>query len=506
MENKNWKIPEDNDFKLNFQNKKELTKELIGLSIFTLKEILAYFNSQNDEKNQEAKKARALARANKPKRELTSVEIKAAKEKADKKRKSNSLKNKIRKDYDKLKKVRYVFPLNPTDSYFGQPGFNFDTKEDLNAYLRSENDLDDLTRINRLHLYLSSHLDHWNMFSPWGGHANKHLHQSGFVIGADNSNTEDKSGKMTDLDKLYQSYKWAIGGKPIVPFDKTKESDVVRHDSEIAKIFSPDEQPEEVVNNKRRLRTIYYIRREELELARGRSFNYIELEKLKNTYEITDKLTYLLELYNDHMKETNQKDYGYNWHEPPEAVIRSYSKAGGASGRVQNFSPPKGKNQSTDMTANKHMGKIAVLERTIRKCYVCNEKHYKTDMLEVRPDGQPVRYVCPDCQKANRRATHDPTVGYSPFNARSVDVDITHEKPNITPKTKTKTKTKTSLTDKFLNKSSNEEVNWWNSIHSMLGHDSNEKHSDGLTNLPEVIKPSAGQVGFAPQGRIGWFQ
>ena len=158
-----------------------------------------------------------------------------------------SLKNKIRKDYDKLKKVRYVFPLNPTDSYFGQPGFNFDTKEDLNAYLRSENDLDDLTRINRLHLYLSSHLDHWNMFSPWGGHANKHLHQSGFVIGADNSNTEDKSGKMTDLDKLYQSYKWAIGGKPIVPFDKTN------HDAEIKKIFSPDEQPEKVVNKKNKM-------------------------------------------------------------------------------------------------------------------------------------------------------------------------------------------------------------------------------------------------------------
>ena len=510
LKNKNWKIPEDNDFKLIFQNKKELTKELIGLSIFTLKEILAYFNSQNDEKNQEAKKARAVARANKPKRVLTSDELKKAREAADTKRKLNSLKNKIRKDYDKLKKVRYVFPLNPLDSYFGQPGFNFDTKEDLNAYLRGEKNL---IKINNLHKYLSSHLDHWNSFSPWGGHANKNLHQSGFVIGAGNS--DDKSGRMTDHDKLYQSYKWAIGGKPIVPFDKTNDAHKARHDAEIAKIFSPDVDEPEKVNDKRRLRTIYNIRREDLEEARGRSFNYIELEKLKNTYEIEDKLTYLLELYNDHMKETNQDTYDHDeWHNPPAETIRLYSRSGGASsGRVQNFGPNKGKNQSTDTTANKYRDKIAALERTIKKCYNCNEKHYKIDMLTVRPDGQPARYICPSCQKVNKEMGLPNSATGLPFNTRPKDgVSITHENPimtNTNTNTKPMTnKTKTSLTnkiDKLFNQTT-EEVNWWNSIHSMLGHDSNEKHSDGLTNLPEVIKPSAGQVGFAPQGRIGWFQ
>ena len=495
LKNKNWKIPEDNDFKLIFQNKKELTNELKGLSISTLKEILAYFNSQNDQKNKEAKEARAVARANKPKRELTSDERIEARKKADKKRRFNSIKNRIRRNYDKLKKVGYVFPRDPKyTSNDIDERYNFETKRDLNLHLNNltsdKYEIDGQNpELERLDNYFKRHLNRWEMYSPWGGLKNPNLNQPQ----PENSKDPFGSGRMGKLDQLYHSEKWR-GSKD-------------QHDSEIAKIF-PEEEPEKV-EPKRRLRTIYNIRREELERERGRPFNYIELEKLKNTYEIEDKLTYLLELYNDHMKETNQGSYGYDWYNPPAETIRSYSRSGGASsGRVQNFRPDKGKHQSTNMTANKYMRKIAALERTIRKCYVCNKKQYKIDMLEVRPDGQPVRYVCPDCQEKNKRATHDPTVGYSPFNTRSVDVDpavdITHEKPNITPKTKTKT----SITDKFdkiLNQTK-EEVNWWNSIHSMLGHDSNEKHSDGLTNLPEVIKPSAGQVGFAPQGRIGWFQ
>ena len=81
-------------------------------------------------------------------------------------------------------------------------------------------------------------------------------------------------------------------------------------------------------------------------------------------------------------------------------------------------------------------------------------------------------------------------------------IKINHHRKYVTRKSRI------ALGDKFdkIFNQTKEEVNWWNSIHSMLGHDSNEKHSDGLTNLPEVIKPSAGQVGFAPQGRIGWFQ
>ena len=233
--------------------------------------------------------------------------------------------------------------------------------------------------------------------------------------------------------------------------------------------------------------------------------------------EINGKLEYLLGLYNDEMTKKDQYQMTMDrWLNPSPETIRLYSRSGEASsGRVQNFRPEKGKHQSTDRTAQKYTGKIAALERTTKKCYNCNKKEYMIDMLTVRPHGQPARYICPSCQKDNKKwGVSNSTTGL-PFNTRPKDgVSITHENPiktNTNTNTKPMTnKTKTSLINKLkLDKLFNpttEEVNWWNSIHSMLGHDSNEKHSDGLTNLPEVIKPSAGQVGFAPQGRIGWFQ
>lgn len=48
-----------------------------------------------------------------------------------------------------------------------------------------------------------------------------------------------------------------------------------------------------------------------------------------------------------------------------------------------------------------------------------------------------------------------------------------------------------------------EDADWWNSVKTMMGSNPDQKFDDGWTQYHDPLDPLPGEVGFAPQGRIG---
>ena len=272
--------------------------------------------------------------------------------------------------------------------------------------------------------------------------------------------------------------------------------------------------------------------------------NKYNTEKLNNYYKWAT-LNVLYPAYKIAMEEKesspekimDEKDYmepiGVRHQKPeetikPTRVIKS-RETGRVSGKPQPSPDPK---KPTE---------IEVLKDGGAKCQSCKEFFYGPDLHYVEePISHEKKYYCKACKDHIIQIYKDQ--GYKNISHGTVNslikiaFDISHANPkykmtaeeekaalkyasNLFKRPPNHPKsgaeelaTKLRLTPASQNVptakqfENSEEANWWNSVNSMLGYDGNEKHSDGLTKVPEAIEASAGQVGFAPQGRIGWFQ
>ena len=138
-------------------------------------------------------------------------------------------------------------------------------------------------------------------------------------------------------------------------------------------------------------------------------------------------------------------------------------------------------------------------------CDGCGKKEYVMDMKFIKEDGSLVGVFCPACMKHTLdgfEKTHA-IVQHGPAEKLRQD-ELKHILPHSMEKEGGMgiIKKKKPLRSKYL---SNEEAAWWTSVNSMLGSES-ETYSDGISSVPTPTEPQAGEVGFAPQGRIGWFQ
>jgi hypothetical protein len=263
--------------------------------------------------------------------------------------------------------------------------------------------------------------------------------------------------------------------------------------------------------------------------------NQYNTEKLNNYYKWAT-LNVLYPAYKIAMEEKesssetimDEKDYMEPIdvrHQKPEETTKSTRRI-----KSREVSLAKGRPQPSPDP--KMPTEIEVLKDSGAKCQTCKEFHYGPDLHYVEePISHEKKYYCKACKDHIIEIYKD--LGYenishgtvnslvknafdishkNPKDARKYDSKYFNRPPNYPKSRGEELATKLRLTPASQNVpdakqvENSEESNWWNSVNSMLGYDGNEKHSDGLTNLPEVIKPSAGQVGFAPQGRIGWFQ
>ena len=304
------------------------------------------------------------------------------------------------------------------------------------------------------------------------------------------------------------------------------------------------------------LKRVYDIRRDELGVLRGRKLsrgkNGAENEvSILRSKDLNNKIIYLHDLYNAYIEENPGKVEDpmklSDYMDLPKIATGSY-KPSGETAEVNpdgedSFDGNKGRSGSDDGAGTEYRQKIAALENTELECDGCNKNEFASDMFAVQdPSGkQPTYNFCPACYEMWKTKydlrmldgkklkpldhgpirdmfkrtdpstkwtipTHGPFSGSSDKDKSGENQYALQRKQDLSHRKPSDFAAKYAAQYAANKNETTEEVNWWNSIHSMLGHDSNEKHSDGLTNVPEVIKPSAGQVGFAPQGRIGWFQ
>ena len=176
--------------------------------------------------------------------------------------------------------------------------------------------------------------------------------------------------------------------------------------------------------------------------------------------------------------------------------------------------------------------KISALQ--MHTCDDCQEKEYALDMKYIKDEHNNIVGVfCPKCLGKNiMKIRKDASIKVGPAS-KLRSQDFKHELPHAYQSPAKEygpmARKKLGLDPKYIGTDrdkpvfssgnislakrlkdrdedmSNEETAWWNSVNSMLGYE-NEKNSDGISELPAPTEPKAGEVGFAPQGRIGWFQ